>query len=101
PCPRTPGPCKSSPVAALRQRCNWRERFLSGYWRPRYAYIAITPDTARPAHGAAIVGVVRDDRAGAYVIDEDGYSSGKFALLGQAPFQMLGLAYENAFHCQG
>jgi hypothetical protein len=50
-----PGLCEKLHAAASKLRWNWRERFRSGYWLPRYVRIAITPDTVHPAHGAAIV----------------------------------------------
>jgi hypothetical protein len=49
-------------AAASKPRCNWRERFLPGSSPLKHARIAITPDIVRPAHGAAIVEPVRDER---------------------------------------
>jgi len=48
-------------AATSNPRCSWRERFLSEPLPRKYARIAITPDTVRPAHGAAIVEVERDE----------------------------------------
>jgi hypothetical protein len=61
---RTPGSRESVPAAASKQRCNWRERFLSGSSPLKHARIAITRDTVRQAHAAAIVGVERDESSG-------------------------------------
>ena len=44
---------------ALKRRQNWRELFLSEPLPRKYARIAIP--TVRPAHGAAVVEVVRDE----------------------------------------
>jgi hypothetical protein len=55
PAPAKAGSRESVPAAASKPRCNWRELFLSVSSPPRYAGIAITPATVRPARSAAIV----------------------------------------------
>jgi len=60
PCPNTRFILKVL-AAALKPRWNWRGLLLSGSLPPRCARIAITPDTVRPGHGAAIVEGERDE----------------------------------------
>ena len=49
--------------ATLKPRWNWRRLFPLGFSPPEYARIATTPATVRPAHGAAIVEVEKDEIA--------------------------------------
>lgn len=57
---RTPGLPESAPAATSKPRSTKREHFLLESPLPRYARIATTPATVRPAHGAAIVEGKRD-----------------------------------------
>ena len=56
--------CERLSATASKPRWTWRERFLSGSSPPRCARIATTPDTAHPAHRAAIVEGERDKCGG-------------------------------------
>jgi len=56
---RTLGLCEKLHAAALKRGWNLRDLFLSGLLPLRYVRIALTPDTVRLAHRAAIVEVVK------------------------------------------
>jgi hypothetical protein len=60
-------PCEPS----LRPPWTSRDLFLSGLSHPKCVRIAITPDTVRPVHGAAIVEVVRDESGGSCECNRD------------------------------
>src|SRR5438270_2892855 len=66
PNPRPRLPCSQQKPREPSLRPPWtsREHFPSGLSPPKCARIAITPDTVRAAHGAAIVEVLRDESGG-------------------------------------
>jgi hypothetical protein len=61
---RTPDTCEKPAATTLKPRWTLREPFLSGSSLPGHARTAITPDIVRPAHGAAIVEVEKDESGG-------------------------------------
>src|SRR6516225_11389832 len=60
---RTPGWQESVSAAGLRPRWTWHEPSPPESSPPRYARIAITPDTVRPARRVVIVEVERNESA--------------------------------------
>src|SRR5215472_9511087 len=61
---RQPASCERLPAVASKRHCNWRERFPSGCSPPKFVRTALTPDTVRQEHGAAIAEVERDESSG-------------------------------------
>jgi hypothetical protein len=75
-----PGSYEKLYGATLRPPWNWRVRFLTVSLPPKHARIAITPDTVRPAHGAAIVEVEKDESGGNW--DSNGRFFGSYRRAG-------------------